>query len=76
MRPVGGGPVKIGRAGDPEQRLVAMQRDSPVPLELLATIRGRPILELQLHYRFREAALHSEWFRPVPELLEFIEAIE
>lgn len=54
-------------------RLTMLQNGNPRRLVILATMPGSKLFELQLHHRFDSARVMNEWFRPVPELLEFIE---
>ncbi len=67
-----GGPVKIGTAGNVKSRVADIQSCCPFPLRLLLVIDGGYAKENELHLRFASARLHGEWFRPVPELVEFI----
>lgn len=68
------GPIKIGVAVSPADRLAKIQRMSPVLLDIIAEIRGggQPE-EARLHARFASHRLHGEWFSPAPELLAYIE---
>lgn len=54
--------VKIGRTRDLKCRFSAIQRMSPVKLELLWHIEGAGELEQTLHHAFRARRLHGEWF--------------
>jgi hypothetical protein len=68
--------IKIGvTQGNLETRLRAIQTSSPHPLEFnrLGVFKGRKLLERFLHGRFAHARSHGEWFRPVSDLLDFIE---
>lgn len=67
-----GGPIKIGRAINPEQRLKQCQTGSPERLVLLAVISGGRDLERSLHARFAASRLRGEWFKPTPELIALI----
>lgn len=70
------GHIKIGRSADPELRLRDLQLGSPVRLVLVGTIATSPEdTEARLHHRFSAAREHGEWFRPVPELLTFIQSL-
>lgn len=71
-----GGPIKIGRAVNVEKRLRCMQTSVPEALRLLATSAGGPTEERALHRRFLGHRVRGEWFRPAPELLEFIASLE
>jgi len=72
-RPVGMlGPIKIGFTGNPDQRIDLLTRGSPFPIEYAVVIRGCFTLESRLRHCFADARSHSEWFHPVPRLLELI----
>lgn len=65
--------IKIGfTGGNPEDRRAALQTGSPIGLVLLGTTPGGKEKEAELHQRFASARVHGEWFKPVPELLQFI----
>lgn len=68
----GSGLIKIGVAIDPDGRLRQLQMMSPVPLELLATVKGSYELENQLHKQFDHSRSHGEWFETTTELLELV----
>lgn len=68
IQPVHGGLVKIGSAYSPTSRLDEIQRMSPVPLQVVATIPGGYAVETELHQRFADDRSHGEWFRPSEEL--------
>ena len=73
IRPVGGGLIKIGVAGDVHVRCASIQLMCPVVLEIVAIIPGLgQQFEAGLHKRFAHARRHGEWFEPVPELLTYI----
>lgn len=73
IRQVGGvGPIKIGCAYDARERLRYLMEWSPVRLEVILTIPGELALEKNLHNCFADAHSHSEWFHPVPRLLNAI----
>ncbi len=56
------GPVKIGIAKDPLDRMGALQTGNPTELHLRQVVPGQRELEARLHYRFREARIRGEWF--------------
>lgn len=66
--------IKIGftDSNDPIGRMKSLQTGSPAPLCLVATMPGSREDELSLHRRFAKARVHGEWFKPVPDLLEFL----
>jgi hypothetical protein len=68
VQPEGGGPIKIGRAEDPEARLKALQTGSPVRLKLCRFVDAPVEWEARLHDVFAEWRSHGEWFRAHPAL--------
>lgn len=73
LQGITGGPIKIGVARNPEQRLRSIQGCSPVPLQILHVIEnGGSKLESELHERFGYCRLHGEWFEDVPALVKWI----
>ena len=67
-----GGPIKIGTTNNLAERFESLQTASPFPLRVLAVTRGDRSGEQELHGRFATVRLHGEWFRAVPELVEYI----
>jgi hypothetical protein len=65
--------IKIGLAKNISERLNTLQCGSPDNLVVLKTISGN--VERVYHKRFAHFRLHGEWFRPAPELLEFIKEL-
>lgn len=80
-----GGPIKIGRSLNVARRLRELRCRTGLPLRLLATTEVYS--EFLLHERFAHLAIPrsefnkyqptktTEWFRPEPELLAFIESL-
>ena len=71
-----GSPIKIGRALNPEQRLKDLQVGHTDALRILAIVydpKGRQF-EAELHERFKSHKIRGEWFRPAPEIADFIAA--
>jgi len=75
------GPVKIGithvGAYDAtvftvEQRRRSVERASGRRMVLLGTVPGSRARETDLHRRFAHLRTVGEWFRPAPELLDYI----
>lgn len=64
--------VKIGFSRNVRSRLRALGRS----VRLLATIDGNREVESAIHHRFRHARVHGEWFRPIPELLSYIDEVK
>lgn len=69
------GPIKIGITKNVKSRFSSLQVGHPEPLRLLASFEGPPSLERDLHALFRAHRLSGEWFKPVPELLAHIAAL-
>lgn len=67
------GRIKIGTSRDPFKRAM---RDilpyCPVPLVMIGTIVGGPIVEGQLHKRFEASRMRDEWFMLTSELRAFL----
>ena len=68
------GPIKIGTALRPMDRLRELQVGNPFKLVLLAVIEGHAVVERELHAQFAVHRLRGEWFAPVPELIKLIQA--
>jgi hypothetical protein len=68
------GLIKIGVSESARRRFNDLRTASPELLELLGVIvcEERGLLEKRLHAQFEAARAHGEWFRPVPELLDYI----
>lgn len=69
------GPIKIGYALRPHERLKLFQMGCPVPLKLLATRAGGAAREAAYHWQFKEHRAHGEWFNRCPEILAEIERL-
>jgi hypothetical protein len=67
-----GGPIKIGHAANPSERLKAMQTGSPVKLRIIGIVPGGIRKEAELHKQFGYLHAHNEWFRSSKELLKWI----
>lgn len=70
-----GGPIKIGCAGNPWQRLATLQTGNPTKLSVVAVVPGERAEEAGLHVRFAASRGQGEWFTPTPDLLAFIDGI-
>jgi hypothetical protein len=70
------GPIKIGKTSiGVNYRLNTIRASMPFPVHLLGVIENAADdLESILHYRFRGSRIRGEWFKPIPELLAFIQA--
>ncbi len=74
VKPVGEtGPIKIGSAKDPIERLAGLQLASPVALEIVALLDSVPSLERALQHKFAESHRHGEWFDWSPALQALID---
>jgi excisionase family DNA binding protein len=58
------GPIKIGIALDPVERLAGLQISHFETLTLLAAVEGGITLETELHRRFAGHNIRGEWFEP------------
>jgi hypothetical protein len=63
------GPIKIGVAIDPRDRMRLIQSVHHEPLTLLGTAAGGRIREATLHAEFSRYRIRGEWFEPTPLLL-------
>lgn len=68
----GAGLIKIGISTNVQSRFRAIRNSSPVPVELVAVIRGDTFFEGRAHDKFRHLRRHGEWFEDAPEIREFI----
>lgn len=66
------GPIKIGTALNPIDRMINLQRGSGYKLVLLGVIKGGVAAEKILHKRFGHLNIHHEWFSPGDDLKCFI----
>lgn len=76
VRESGTGAIKIGTSKQLSKRLSELSRILLYAIDLLATIDGSREVEWTIHNRFDHVRIRGEWFRPVPELLEYIETIK
>jgi hypothetical protein len=70
----GSGLIKIGVADDVASRFRALQLQCADTLTLVGSLvcRERGALERRLHKQFAHLRSHGEWFRPGPDLVDFI----
>jgi hypothetical protein len=68
----GGGPVKLGKAGDPISRLQNLQCASAVPLTLLMAVPEWVFSEREAHELWSHLRRKGEWFEPDPALLDWV----
>ncbi len=62
------GPVKIGIARNPIQRLLTLQVGCPQALHLVAVVPAPRCVERVLHTALAVSRIHGEWFEPSPEV--------
>lgn len=67
-----GGPIKIGHAANPEERLNQCQIGNPEPLVIRHVMEGGFEMERRAHKEWAEHHLRGEWFRPASPILNFI----
>jgi hypothetical protein len=67
-----GGPIKIGSAANPLQRMKTLQTGSPDKLYLLKSFKAGPDLESHLHKIFKKYKLNGEWYKPSTPILAYI----
>lgn len=63
------GPIKIGKAVDPQQRLRTLQTGTHETLRLLAVIPGDHEREAEIHRRLAAHRQRGEWFAATAEVL-------
>jgi hypothetical protein len=68
------GYIQIGYTRDVATRLDGLQTANPYTLEIVLTIEGKRSAEGELHRRFAHLKENGEWFRPDPEILDYIES--
>jgi hypothetical protein len=68
--------IKIGTSTQLARRIRALEVSSRSKITVLATVVGSYKVEAWIQDRFRRARVRGEWFRPVPELLEYIAEIQ
>lgn len=61
--------IKIGYAGNVQQRLANLQTGSATPLKLLASMPGTVAIERSLHAKFSHLRTHREWFGAHPDII-------
>jgi hypothetical protein len=68
--------IKIGTSTNVSRRVRSLECGMPHELTLLTTMSGGHSMEALIHRFFGYARIRSEWFRPVPALLEYIAEIK
>lgn len=67
------GPIKIGRATNPVQRLMELQTAHHQKLNLIAVARWQDEMERELHDILKYSRLEGEWFKPNEHVLWIVE---
>lgn len=67
------GLIKIGQTTRLSRRLAGLRASSPDNLKIIKAIAHD--IEAVCHQEFAHLRVHGEWFRPEPELLNFIEEL-
>jgi len=77
------GPIKIGVAIHPHARLFELQVAHFEEITLLGFAEGGPVLERDLHRKFKHLRIRGEWFERHPDILaeisrltDFVEPIQ
>lgn len=70
------GPVKIGRANNPERRLKTLQTGCPEQLHLLFHFKAPPGVEGAIHEELAAHSLRGEWFKPHPAVWTLLDRLE
>jgi len=64
--------IKIGKADNPEARVMQLQTGSAVELRLLGVIADQPSREAELHAAFAKDRVQGAWFPEHAELRDYI----
>jgi hypothetical protein len=72
---MGDGPVKIGKAKNPQERLTLLNVGCPEELRLLGSAGWPDEQERVIHRILRTHRVRGEWFAPTPEVMEVVERI-
>lgn len=67
------GPIKIGHASSPRERIWDLQSGNHLQLRLLLELPGTVAAERAAHEAFSGLRIRGEWFRADRQLLAFIE---
>lgn len=69
------GPIKIGKAVDPQKRLQTLQIGTHETLRLLAVIPGDRKREAEIHRHLKAHRHRGEWFAATAEVLAYISGL-
>ncbi len=70
------GLIKIGITDGLAKRVDTLRTQSPVPIELMLTVRGTRRHEAGLHLLFSAERSHGEWFRATDRLVSFVDELK
>jgi hypothetical protein len=70
------GYIKIGYTSGGTARVNGLQTATPYQVTLLKIIRGDQTAERAMHRRFAHLHERGEWFRPGPDLVEYVSGLE
>jgi hypothetical protein len=68
-----GGHIKIGLSSNAQNRALGFETATPMPVALLATVRGGYVAELKAHKALAPHRIRGEWFRLSSEVRAFVE---
>lgn len=66
------GPIKIGFAINPKNRISQLQTANPKKLRILKIINGGSDTEREIHKRLSAYRMNGEWFQPCAEVMHYI----
>lgn len=69
------GPIKVGKAVDPEKRLRMLQTGATETLRLLAVVPGDYEREAKIHRDLKPYRQRGEWFASTPEVLTYLSSL-
>jgi hypothetical protein len=72
----GDGPVKIGKADDPKDRLLKLQIAHYQVLHIIRTVPGGLVTERAFQDKFRRRHIRNEWYHFDPEMLTWQAPLE
>lgn len=72
----GAGKVKLGRSREPDKRIEAIRRNSPVALDVLAIVPETHVSEKEAHEYWGALRQHGEWFEGTDELKAWLAEVD
>jgi len=64
--------IKIGRTGNPKERLSTLQSSNPKKLKFIKIFSKRGSYEFKVHDLFKDIRLNGEWFKDDGQIRQFI----